>query len=72
LAKRDSFDGQDACPSTFAELSSACQVQACLEARRQKEKFPNKPILKIRKPLSINNKRQKMKFDIAKNKPGAA
>jgi hypothetical protein len=32
------------------------------------EKFPNEPILKIRKSLSINNKCQKTNFHIAKSK----
>jgi hypothetical protein len=36
----------------------------------RKEKFPNKPILKIRKSLSINNKCQKTNLRIAKSKPG--
>jgi hypothetical protein len=33
------------------------------------EKFPNKPILKTRKSLSINNKYQKKNLRIAKSKP---
>jgi hypothetical protein len=37
--------------------------------RGQKHKFPNEPILKILKSLSINNQHQKTNFRIAKSKP---
>ena len=37
--------------------------------RSSQEKFPNEPILKIRKSLSLSNKYQKTNFNIAKSKP---
>jgi hypothetical protein len=57
------------CSEVFCVWAALENLCSSMSIRGQKHKFPNEPILKIRKSLSINNQYQKTNFRIAKSKP---